>query len=49
VPAGCSGRVGLKKARWVEQFWLDYAHAAGATPVLARSVEDLITRLEGAA
>jgi hypothetical protein len=41
------GGIGLKKARWVEQFWLDYAHAAGATPVLVRSVDDLIVRLGG--
>jgi len=43
------GGIGLQKARWIEQFWLHYARAAGATPVLVRSVDDLITRLGGAA
>jgi hypothetical protein len=41
------GGIGLNKARWIEQFWLEYTRAAGATPVLVRSVDDLITRLRG--
>jgi hypothetical protein len=42
------GGIGLRKARWIEQFWLAYARAAGAKPILLRSVDDLVARLGGA-